>query len=113
MESAKVHYGALMGWTLEPFALPDGEYYVAKQGDRYVAGLGSLETGAITDAGAAYWFSFVAVENVDACVEAARTRGFTVVREPVDVPNVGRVAVVRDPAGAALGWMQGASAATL
>jgi predicted enzyme related to lactoylglutathione lyase len=33
--------------------------------------------------------------------------GATILAEPADVPNVGRVAVLRDPTGAAVGWLKG------
>lgn len=105
VRAALSFYSETLGWTFEPFPMPEGEYWVAKLGDRYVAGLGGMETGAIPDATASYWFGIIAVDDVDARVAAARERGATIVREPVDVPQVGRVAILRDPTGAAIGWM--------
>ncbi|MDI3282766.1 VOC family protein [Polyangium sp. 15x6] len=107
VEAAKAFYAETLGWTFEEFAIPDGKYWVAKSGDQIVAGLGGMEAGAIPEATESYWFSLIGVDDVDACVEKAVARGATVVRPPVDVPNVGRVAIVRDPTGAAVGWMKG------
>ncbi|WP_206079549.1 VOC family protein [Polyangium spumosum] len=107
VEAAKAFYAETLGWTFEEFPIPEGRYWVAKSGDRMVAGLGGMEVGAIPDAKDSYWFSFVGVDDVDACVAKAVARGATIVRQPVDMPNVGRVAIVRDPTGAAMGWMKG------
>jgi predicted enzyme related to lactoylglutathione lyase len=37
--------------------------------------------------------------------------GAIVIRAPHDVPEVGRVAVLRDPTGAVIGWMSAPAAA--
>lgn len=52
-----------------------------------------------------YWFGFIEVDDLDARVAAALGKGATIIRAAHDVPNAGRVAVLRDPAGAAIGWM--------
>lgn len=104
VEKAKAFYAETLGWTFEEFALPDGAYWVAKSGDKMVGGLGGLETGSLPGT-TSYWFSFIEVEDLDARLAKAVELGATVIRPAEDVPNVGRVAVLRDPAGAAIGWM--------
>jgi len=105
VETAKAFYADTLGWVYEEFPLPDGPYWVAKSGDWYVGGIGGLEIGALGGATTSYWFGFIEVDDVDARFAAALARGATSVRAPHDLPNVGRVAVLRDPAGAAIGWM--------
>jgi uncharacterized protein len=107
VERAMEFYATTLGWTFEEFPIPEGQYFVARSGDRLVAGLGSLELGALRDATSSYWFSFIAVDAVDARVESAVRHGATLLQPVVDVPNVGRVAVLRDPTGATVGWMTG------
>lgn len=102
--AAMAFYAATLGWTFEEFPLPDGPYWVARSGGRVVGGLGGMETGAVPGA-TPYWFSFVEVDDVDARLAKAVAAGATVLRPPEDVPGVGRVAVLRDPTGAAIGWM--------
>ncbi len=46
------------------------------------------------------WSSYVLVDDVDAAARRAKEVGGKVVREPMDIPNVGRFAVVADPWGA-------------
>jgi uncharacterized protein len=105
VEKAKTFYAEALGWTYQEFPLPEGSYWVALSGDTMVGGLGGLETGAIPDTMESYWFSFIEVDDIDARISAARAQGAVVLRAPVNVPNVGRVAVLRDPTGAAIGWM--------
>lgn len=105
-EAAKRFYAETLGWTYEAFALPEGSYWVARQGNALVCGIGGLDTSAIGSR-ESHWFAFVEVDDVDARVEVARASGATIHRAPHDVPGVGRVAVLRDPTGAFIGWMTG------
>jgi len=47
--------------------------------------------------------SHVAVDNVDGTVARARELGASVLVEPMDVPQVGRIAVLNDPQSATFG----------
>jgi predicted enzyme related to lactoylglutathione lyase len=107
VEKARRFYEETLGWTFESFQLPDGPYSVAKVGDQMVAGMGGLETGAVKQS-TSCWFAFIEVTDLDARVEKAKRLGATVVQAPHDVPAIGRVAVLRDPTGAVIGWMTSA-----
>lgn len=111
VEKAKAFYASALGWTFEKFPMPEGEYWVAKVGDKFVAGVASLELGALEGVSTPYWFPFIEVEDIDARMSAATANGASVLRPASDVPNVGRVAVLRDPTGAAVGWMTSQKAA--
>lgn len=110
IEKAKAFYAETLGWSYDEFPLPDGPYWVAKSGEWYVCGLGGLEIGAIPGA-TSYWFSFLEVDDLDSRVAAALDKGAILIRAPHEVPNVGRIAVLRDPTGAAIGWMTSAKPA--
>lgn len=100
-------YGKTLGWTFEEFPLGEGLYYIARSGDELVCGIGGLEIGALPGEVEPYWFHFIEVDDVDARIAAARRAGATIIREPADVPGVGRMAALRDPTGAPVGWMTG------
>ena len=51
------------------------------------------------------WFAYVAVTDLSTALARATTGGGQVVREPWDVPGVGRIAIVNDNAGNTMGWM--------
>jgi len=104
-EAAKRFYGATLGWTFE--AMDQGEgatYWVAKVGDESVAGIYLIEADdQETGEG---WFAYVAVDDLSTALARATSEGGKVEREPWDVPGVGRIAIVSDSAGNAMGWMK-------
>jgi predicted enzyme related to lactoylglutathione lyase len=50
-----------------------------------------------------HWQPYVAVGDPDATTAKAKDLGGAVLAEPMDVPKVGRIAVLRDPQGATFG----------
>jgi predicted enzyme related to lactoylglutathione lyase len=55
------------------------------------------------------WMFYIGVENVDASVDKVKAAGGSVIMPPWDIPNVGRMAIVRDPQGIPFYMMRGAS----
>ena len=53
----------------------------------------------------AHWFSYIAVDDVDASCAAVKAGGGQVTGEPFDVEGVGRIAMVQDPNGGMVGIM--------
>jgi predicted enzyme related to lactoylglutathione lyase len=51
------------------------------------------------------WMPYLAVDDVDARVEKAVQAGAQLMRPIFDVPEVGRIAILREPGGAGIGWM--------
>ena len=49
-----------------------------------------------------HWMIYVAVDNVDEAAAKATSLGGTIMTGPMDIPNVGRFCVVKDPTDAAL-----------
>lgn len=103
-EAAKRFYGATLGWTFEPMEQEGGPtYWVAKVGEESVAGI--YQIGSDDQETTEGWFAYVAVKDLSGALARATTEGGEVVREPWDVPGVGRIAIVADNAGFAMGWM--------
>ena len=103
-EAAKKFYQATLGWTFEAMDGASGPtYWVAKVGDESVAGIYTIDADdQDTEEG---WFAYVAVADLSTALARATSEGGEVVREPWDVPGVGRIAIVNDIAGNTLGWM--------
>lgn len=93
-------YGGLFGWQMEERMPADapGNYIVGSLQGREVAAVGSLPPDMPQEAA---WNTYVCVESADATAAQARDAGGTVVIEPFDVFEAGRMAVIADPAGAA------------
>jgi uncharacterized protein len=97
---AKAFYGGLFGWEFDD--LPTGEkgtYSVCRLGGKAVAGL-------YDQAEEAHWGSYVKVDDVDRAAGRARELGAEVLVEPFGTPGGGRVATIRDPAGAVVSLSQ-------
>jgi predicted enzyme related to lactoylglutathione lyase len=104
VEKAKAFYRDAIGWSFDSMPAPDGTYWIAMVGDKPVGGIFPLnkpEFAGMPDA----WMSYLAVDDVDARVKKAVAAGGAVMREPFDVPGVGRIAILREPGGAGVGWM--------
>jgi len=56
------------------------------------------------------WFTYFAVDDIDARLKKARAAGAKIEREPFEVPGVGRIAILTAPGGAMMGWMTPAQA---
>jgi predicted enzyme related to lactoylglutathione lyase len=103
-EKAKDFYGKTLGWTFEAMPMPDGTYWAAKQGEDYVGGIFPLSSPQFNGV-PENWMAYIAVDDVDARTKKAEAAGATLMRPIFDVPGVGRIAVLREPGGAGIGWM--------
>ena len=103
-EKAKKFYANTIGWTFEAMKMPDGTYWVAKSGDVPVGGLFPLSSPQF-DGVPESWMSYLAVDDVDARVKKAQVAGAALMRPIFDVPGVGRIAILKEPGGAGIGWM--------
>ena len=99
-EAAKRFYGELFGWTFGTTPTPEGPYYGAKVKDTEVAGLMNIPRGA--EGLPPMWSCYVTVDDVDKTLGAVERLGGKVVAPPMEVPEVGRIAVIQDPQGATL-----------
>lgn len=98
LPAAKKFYTGLFGWKAEAF--PGGmDYTLFKQGDTLVGGLMKCPQPGLPS----HWLPYVTVEDVDASTAKAKSLGAQVVMDPFDIPSVGRIAVLLDPLGAAIG----------
>ena len=98
-EAAAAFYGGLFGWAVEDAMPPgsDGRYLIGRIDGRDAAAISSIPPGAPA---VATWNTYIWVDEVDASVATVRDAGGTVVAEPFDVMDAGRMAVVADPEGA-------------
>jgi uncharacterized protein len=105
VEPAKEFYAKTLGWKFDGMPMPTGgTYWIAKVGDKPVGGIFDT-TGTEMSAMPEFWMAYIAVDDVDKRVAKAKKAGASVVREPFDVPGVGRIAILKQPGGAGIGWM--------
>ncbi|MBO6554166.1 MAG: VOC family protein [Roseitalea sp.] len=105
VEKAKAFYADVLGWSFESMKMgPTGTYWIAIQDGERVAGMYEM-AGDSFDGMPEAWYPYIAVDDVDERVERAKAAGATVLGEPFDVPQLGRIAMVRQPGGALMGWI--------
>jgi predicted enzyme related to lactoylglutathione lyase len=105
VERDKRFYSETIGWSFEPMKMADGgTYWCAIQGGQPVAGIFNI-SGNEFDGVPVGWMAYLAVDDVDARVAKALKAGAQLMRPIFDVPDVGRIAILREPGGAGIGWM--------
>ncbi|NUP08883.1 MAG: VOC family protein [Polyangiaceae bacterium] len=96
-------YKATFGWTVEEKDMgPMGTYYVLKRGDKQAGGL--MKT--MDPKAPSGWLAYVAVADVDKSFEKAKRLKAESCMQPMDIPGVGRFAVVKDPEGVLIALFQ-------
>ncbi len=102
IDAARRFYGGIFGWEFAgPGPMPGdppGEYHVARLRGGDVAGIGSQPTAPAPAA----WNTHVSVDSVDDAAARAAAAGGMVLMPPFDAAPAGRLAVIADPAGAAI-----------
>lgn len=99
LSGMKKFYGDVVGWDIEEAPMPGGTYTMIKVGGQAIGGI--RNTSGEQGAGSA-WVSYVTVDDVDRRTKKAQAAGGQVIVAPADAPGVGRIATIRDPAGAML-----------
>jgi predicted enzyme related to lactoylglutathione lyase len=108
-KGAEAFYTKLFGWQTRPFkpeGLPPGAPpYTVFFTDPNSMGVGGM---LAVPAGAAHshWQAYVIVKSVDATLAQAVKLGGKVLMPGMDIPEVGRTALIQDPQGAIIGLHQ-------
>jgi len=100
---ACVYYAGIAGWSYEAMPTSGGKYHVASAQGRPVAGIMDMTDLPGMEAVPPHWFTYIAVDDVVAAVAATRAAGGAVIKDVFEVPGIGRIAIIADPAGAAVG----------
>ena len=104
LDRARAFYGSLFGWTFEDLPPEAGGYVMARKDGHVVAG--AMAKNPDDPGQVSAWTVYLATDDVEATAERAREAGGVFFLGPMDVLQVGRIAVGADPAGAAYGLWQ-------
>ncbi len=99
VDGAQRFYEEVFGWTTSDMGADYGGYRIFNRGETGIAGLMAVPDASIPPR----WQPYVAVDDAHATAARAQELGGEVVVEPMDVPEVGRIGVLRDPQGASFG----------
>jgi len=99
--AAKNFYTSLFGWSFNEFPMGPGELYTIFQLNGHdTAAAYTIQREQQSQGMPPHWMVYVGVDNADNAGNRAAELGGKLLRPAVDVMDVGRMAVIADPAGA-------------
>src|SRR6476619_4714255 len=105
IEREKRFYADTLGWSFEEMPMDEGgSYWIIKMNGEDIGGMFDISDPYFKDMPES-WLAYIAVDDIDGRVARAKQAGARVMKEPFDVPGVGRIAILTAPDGAQIGWM--------
>lgn len=100
-EGAQKFYTDVVGWGATQWENSGNiPYTMWTVGEQTIGGVMQLPAEAQAGGAPSHWISYISTPDVDATVEKATGLGANVMVPPMDIPTVGRFAVLTDPQGA-------------
>lgn len=102
--AARRFYESVVGWRIPEDAnpMPGGpEYREISAPDGMVGGVFTLTDAMCKEGARPCWMAYFSVDDVDKTVASMVADGGSALMPAFDIPNVGRIAMVADPQGAA------------
>jgi len=100
--AAKDFFAEIAGWQINDMPMPNGTYHVCMADEKPVAGIMSGEMMGQPDDPPG-WMTYIAVDDVDLSCAQTGASGGQMLKQPFDIPGVGRIAMIQDPSGAVVG----------
>ena len=94
-------YRDTLGYDAQTVDMGEGDYHLMQSDGTMHFGIYREDNPDLADR----FIPYMGTDDVDARVKSVEAAGGTVLREPWDVPGVGRMALVRDCCGTVAGWM--------
>jgi hypothetical protein len=95
-------YSGLFGWEADDQGEGMGHYTMFRKDGRSVAG----NMAVMAEGQPSAWATYISVDDADATTALAKNAGAAVFVEPMDVSDIGRMAILADPTGAVIGIWQ-------
>lgn len=106
--AAGTFYAEVFGWRTETSETPNGPYtsFWAEGNVEGNAAGGMMPKNQGMGPIPNYWGVYFTVDDVEATLSAVKDNGGQVLMQPMDLPGIGRMAVVQDPQGAVMTVMK-------
>lgn len=108
-DAAGNFYGDLLGWRFKHAGQPGMDYRLFSKAGTDVGGVMPLTSEMQENGARPLWAGYIGVDDVDASAEAIAKAGGEIQMGPRDIPDVGRLAFVKDPQEAPFYIMRGSS----
>src|SRR6185436_12168634 len=100
VEQAKAFYSQLFDWKLQDMEMgPSGTYTTIGVGDGTGGGLLKNPMPGVPS----FWLAYVLVDDIGAATKKAKSLGAKIVKDSIEVPDMGWLSIIKDPTGAGLG----------
>jgi predicted enzyme related to lactoylglutathione lyase len=107
VDRAKDFYNQLFDWELKDMQMgPSGTYTTITVGEGTGGGLLKNPMPGVPS----FWLAYVLVEDIGAATKKAAALGAKIVKDSIEVPDMGWLSIIEDPTGAALGLWQAKTA---
>lgn len=109
-EQTKTFYQELFGWEFEELTLAGGlfgkiNYTLIRHNNKLIGGMVD-QTKLQVKNDISQWVVLMSVKNIDKAVEEVESSGGTIFSPATDLGERGKIAIVADPQGALLGFIQ-------
>jgi predicted enzyme related to lactoylglutathione lyase len=103
VDKARDFYRQLFDWQLEDMQMgPSDTYTIIKVGEGTGGGMLKNPMPGVPS----FWLAYVLVDEIGAATKKAASLGAKIVKDSVEVPNMGWFSIIEDPTGAALALWQ-------
>jgi predicted enzyme related to lactoylglutathione lyase len=102
MDASAAFYGELFGWSTHPFAGSPQPYLLIRNGERTNGGIRELGDQPAPP----HWLPYFGSDDIDAGLAKTGELGGSTMVGPIDI-GMARIAIVRDPQGAAFALYDG------
>ncbi len=99
-DAAQAFYGSVLEWSIADSGMPDMDYRIITASEGSIGGLMAITPEMAEHGARPAWVGYIAVDSVDASIAAITGAGGSVLMPAMDIPTVGRIAMVADPHGA-------------
>jgi uncharacterized protein len=107
VEAAKRFYGGLFAWDWTASNVPGaGAYWTARLHGQAIAGVAPQASAPSGRTNPSRWNTYINVDSLDGTLSRATGAGCEVIVAATDIGDTGRMAIVKDPSGAAIGMWQ-------
>lgn len=98
-------YERIAGWAWDDLPIQgiQDRYFMALRDGRPVGGCMRMDWVSAMPDVPAQWCSYLAVEDVDDAVRQSVGQGAIILRASIELRDIGRIALIRDPVGAIAG----------
>ena len=98
MAASSKFYSHVVGWSVADSGMPGMDYAIITQGSTQIGGMMPPPPNAKDMP--PLWNGYIYADDVDVAAAKAVTLGGSIFQAPMDIPDVGRFAVIADPTGA-------------